>query len=167
MMGTTWAAAAMVQALPAPTGAAMKPRALPNLAPAEQAEWMEAALNGNAADLKKLLDRGMKPDSKTAAGTTALMLAAHDPEKVKLLIERGADVNAHAATGITPLMVAAQYHANSEVVRLLLKQGARPNVDKGIEVRNDASALFLAVMSGDVQTVRMLVDAGARPNERM
>lgn len=167
MMGSNWAAAAMLQALPAPTGAAMKPRALPNLAPAEQAEWMEAALNGNAADLKKLLDRGMKPDSKTAAGTTALMLAAHDPEKVKLLIERGADVNARAATGITPLMVAAQYNGNIKVVRLLLKKGARPNADKGVEVHYNASALFYAVMAGDVETARTLVDAGANIGDRM
>jgi hypothetical protein len=167
MTGNSWAASAMLQAIPAPTGAAVKPRALPNLAPAEQAEWMEAALNGSAADLKKLLDRGMKPDSKTAAGTTALMLAARDPEKVKLLVERGADVNARAATGITPLMVAAQYNGNVEVVRLLLKKGAKANADKGVEVRYNASALFYAMMAGDAQMVRTLVDAGADINDRM
>jgi ankyrin repeat protein len=167
MMGSSWAASAMLQAISAPTGAAVKPRALPSLAPAEQAEWMEAALNGSAADLKKLLDHGMKPDSKTAAGTTALMLAARDLEKVKLLIERGADVNARAATGITPLMVAAQYMGNVEVVRLLLKKGAMPNADKGIEVRYNASALFYAVMAGDMQMVRTLVDAGANISDRM
>src|SRR5206468_3499338 len=100
-------------------------------------------LAGSAADLKRLLDRGMKPDARTAGGMTPLMLAARDLEKVKLLVERGADVNARAATGITPLMVAARYNGNAEVVRLLLKRGARPNADKGVEVRNDASALFL------------------------
>ena len=115
--------------------------------------------------MKKLLDRGMKPDAKTAEGTTALMFAARDLEKVKLLVGRGADVNAQAATGITPLMVAAQYKGNAEVVRLLLKKGAKPNRDKGVEVRNDASALFLAVMAGDSQTVprkRCLGQAGIR-----
>ncbi|MEN3332906.1 MAG: hypothetical protein V7641_2271 [Blastocatellia bacterium] len=167
IMGSSWAASAMLQAIPAPTGATAQPRALANLAPAEQVEWMEAALNGSAADLKKLLDQGMKPNSKTAAGTTALMLAARDLEKVKLLIERGADVNARAATGITPLIVAAQYKGNVEVVRLLLKKGARPNAVQGVEVRYNASALFYAMMAGDVQMVRTLVDAGASINDRM
>jgi ankyrin repeat protein len=109
----------------------------------------------------------MKPDARTAEGTNALMLAARDIGKVKLLLERGADVNARAASGLTPLMVASRYRGNAEVVRLLLKKGARPNVDKGVEVRNDASALFLAVMVGDVETVKALVDAGARLDLRM
>lgn len=162
MMGTTWAASALLEAIPSRAGASLKRPELAALVPAEQAEWMQVALTGSASHLKRLLDGGIKPDSKSAEGTTALMLAARDLEKVKLLIDRGADVNARAATGITPLMVAARYRGNAEVVRLLLKKGARPNADKGIEVRNDASALFFAVMAGDVQTVGALLDAGAR-----
>jgi ankyrin repeat protein len=167
IMGSSWAAAALLQAMPAQTGTAAKPRVLSNLAPAAPAEWMAVSLTGSAADLKRLLDRGMPPDSKTAEGTTALMMAARDIEKVKLLVERGADVNARAATGITPLMAAAQYNGNVEVVRLLLKKGARPNADKPAAVRYDASALFYAVMARDVKMVEALVDAGASLNDRM
>ncbi|MEK6325325.1 MAG: ankyrin repeat domain-containing protein [Acidobacteriota bacterium] len=167
MMGTTWAATALLQAIPARAGKDLIRPALAALQPAEQAEWVKVALTGSAADLKKLLDGGMKPDAKTAEGTTALMLAARSLEKVKLLLDRGADVNARAATGLTPLMVAARYRGNTEVVRLLLKKGAKPNAEKGIEVRNDASALFFAVMAGDVQTVAVLLDAGARLEDRM
>jgi ankyrin repeat protein len=125
------------------------------------------ALSGTAAELAKLLDAGMKPDAATAGGTTALMLAAHDLEKVKLLVDRGADVNARAATGLTPLMVAARYRGNLEVVRLLLSKGARPNADRGGDVRNDASAFFFAVMAGDVRTAGALVEAGADPAHAM
>ena len=167
LMGSSWAAAALLHALPGKAEAAAQPRALAHLAPAEQAEWMEVALAGSAADLKRLLDRGLKPDSRTAGGMTALMLAARDLEKVKMLVERGADVNARAATGVTPLMVAAQYKGNVEVVRLLLKKGARPNADKGVEVRYNASALYYAMMAGDTDMVRALVEAGANLNERM
>lgn len=167
IMGTSWAATVLLQAIPAKAEANLKRPTPPNLAPAGQPEWVQTALGGSAADLKKLLDRGMKPDAKTAEGTTALMLAARSFEKVKLLVDRGADVNARAATGITPLMVAARYRGNAEVVRLLLKKGARPNTDKGIEVRNDASALFFAVMARDVETVAALIAAGARPDDRM
>ncbi|MEK6407780.1 MAG: ankyrin repeat domain-containing protein [Acidobacteriota bacterium] len=167
IMGTTWAAAALMQAIPSRAGKDSIRPALAALQPTEQAEWVKVALTGSAADLKKLLDGGMKPDAKTAEGTTALMLAARNLEKVKLLLDRGADVNARAATGLTPLMVAARYRGNSEVVRLLLKKGAKPNADKGVEVRNDASALFFAVMAGDLQTVGALLDAGARLQDRM
>ncbi len=165
-MGTSWAAAALLHALPVKAGGELKQPPL-DVAPAEQPSWVQVALNGSAADLKKLLDAGMKPDAKTAEGTTALMFAARDIEKVKLLTERGADVNARAATGIDALMVAARHRGNVDVVRLLLKKGARPNADKGVEVRNDASALFFAVMAGDVQTAGALHDAGARLGDRM
>jgi ankyrin repeat protein len=89
------------------------------------------------------------------------------PSEGETLIDRGADVNAHAATGITPLMVAARYSGNVAVVRLLLKKGATPNAEKGIEVRNDASALFFAVMVGDAQIAEALLDAGARLGDGM
>ena len=166
-MATSWAAAALLHALPLKAGEEPRPPAPLDIAPAEQPEWVQVALNGTVADLKKLLDAGMKPDSKTAAGTTALMFAARDIGKVKLLTERGADVNARAATGVTPLMVAARYRGNVETVRLLLKKGAKPNADKGVEVRNDATALFFAVMAGDVQTAGALLEAGARLGDRM
>jgi ankyrin repeat protein len=166
-MATSWAAAALLHALPLKAGEELRPPVPLDIAPAEQPEWVHVALNGTVADLKKLLDTAMKPDSKTAAGTTALMFAARDIEKVKLLTERGADVNARAATGVTALMVAARYRGNVETVRLLLKKGAKPNADKGVEVRNDATALFFAVMAGDVQTAGALLEAGARLGDRM
>ena len=166
-MATSWATAALLHALPPKAGGELKQPRSVDVAPADQSEWIQIALNGSVADLKKLLDAGMKPDAKTAAGTTALMFAARDLEKVKLLIERGADVNARAATGITALMVAARHRGNVEVVRLLLKKGAKQNADKGVEVRNDASALFFAVMAGDAQTAGVLLEAGARLGDRM
>ncbi|HJQ25210.1 MAG TPA: ankyrin repeat domain-containing protein [Blastocatellia bacterium] len=164
LAGSSWATVAMLHAVSAK---AVPPRMLADFAPAENAEWMEVALTGSAADLKRLLDAGMKPDSKTAGGTTALMMAARDLEKVKLLVARGADVNAHAATGITPLMAAAQYPGNVAVVRFLLQKGARPTNDKGIEVRYNASPAFYAVMAFDTQTLEALREAGASLNERM
>jgi ankyrin repeat protein len=162
-MGTSWAVNALLQSLPVQAGRNSHPSV--DVAPAEQAEWAPIALSGSAAELKKLLDGKMSPNAKTAAGTTALMFAARDPEKVKLLLSHGAEVNARAATGMTALMVAARYRGNAEVVRLLLAKGAKPNAEG--EVRNDASALFFAAMAGDVQTAKALVEAGAKPDQKM
>ena len=171
IMATNWASAALLQALPSQPLTHSMDRlsqyVVADFAPTEQAEWIRVTLSGDVAELRKLLDAGMKPDAKTAQGTTALMLAARDINKVKLLLDRGADVNARAASGFTPLMVASRYRGSAEVVRLLLKKGARPNADKSVEVRNEASALFLAVMVGDIETVKALVDAGARLDQRM
>lgn len=162
IMATNWAAAALLHALPSQPMDRFSQYVVADFAPSEQAEWIRVALNGSVSELKKLLDAGMKPDAKTEQGTTALMLAAHDINKVRLLVDRGADVNARAASGLSALMVASRYRGNAEVVRLLLKNGARPAADKGVEVRNDASALFFAVMAGDIETAGALIDAGAK-----
>jgi ankyrin repeat protein len=167
IMGTSWAAAALLQAIPAQAKGTMQQTAPASIEPDEKSVWAQVALSGSVADLKRLLDGGLKPDTRTAEGTTALMLAARDLEKVKLLIERGADINARAATGFTPLMIASRFTGNVEVVRLLLKKGAQPNAGTGVEVRNDTSALFLAVTAGDVQIVKALLDAGAKLNSPM
>lgn len=167
IMATNWATAALLHAIPSQTMDRLSQYQVADFAPAEQAEWIRVTLSGDVAELRKLLDAGMKPDAKTAEGTTALMVAARDLAKVRLLVDRGADVNARAASGLTPLMVASRYRGNAEVVRLLLKKGARPNADKAVEVHNDASALFFAVMAGDVEMARALLDAGAKLDQRM
>jgi ankyrin repeat protein len=168
IMATSWAAAAMLHAVPPRQWEKLNSRAaVDSAAPSGSAEWMRVTLNGTAAELKKQLDQGLSPNEKTAQGTTVLMLAARDLEKVKLLLERGADVNARTEAGVTPLMIAARYRGNAEVVRLMLKKGARPNADKGVTVRNDASALFYALMAGDLQTAKALAEAGARMNDPM
>src|SRR5262249_44102132 len=133
----------------------------------EQPAWVQVAVNGSAAELKRLLDAGMKPDARSSGGTTALMFAARDIEKVKLLVERGANVNARAATGITVLTVASRYKGDSDVVRLLVKKGAKANQENGVETRNNATPMFLAVMAGDVETLGLLIDAGAKIVDRM
>jgi ankyrin repeat protein len=165
-MGTGWAAAAILRALPANSTDKTGQRIL-EIAPAEQPRLVQVALNGSAAELRKLLDAGVKADARSTGGSTALMFAARDIEKVKLLVERGADVNARAATGITVLTVAARYRGNSDVVRFLLKKGAKPNAETGVEIRNSATPIFLAVMAGDVETIGLLIDAGAKINDRM
>ncbi len=161
IMGTSWATLAILQAIPVTPGQKKETPALPDLAPAEKDDWVRVSLEGSAAELKKALEGGMKPNVKTARGTTALMLAARDPEKVRLLIKAGADVNARAESGYNALTVAARYHGNAEVVRLLLKETAKVKAEKNVKVKNNASALFFAAANGDVEMARALIDARA------
>ncbi|MGC1457176.1 MAG: ankyrin repeat domain-containing protein [Steroidobacteraceae bacterium] len=69
------------------------------------------------------------------------------------------DVNTAAADGSTPLMWAV-YNVDHEMVRALLKRGAKADVIN----RLGDSAIAEAVKVGDVDFVRMLLDAGANPD---
>lgn len=167
IMGSEWAAMALLRAVPPAAGPRPKPPALPDFAPAEKDGWIRVALDGSADDLRKALDGGMKPNAKTGKGTTALMLAARDPAKVKLLLERGAEADARAESGVTALVVASRYHGNAEAVRRLLGRGAKANAETGVKVTNSASAVFFAATNGDREMVRLLLDGGGRINEGM
>lgn len=161
---TCWAAMALMLTLPkAATPAAPQP--LTALAPKGLQPWMETALFGTSAELKAALDSGLDPNSKTAEGTTLLMMAAPDAEKVKLLIGRGADVRAKAKSGYTALMVATTYFGTSQSVKLLLDHGAEARPGEGVIL--DASPLFLAAMADDRDNVSLLLGKGADPNRKM
>jgi ankyrin repeat protein len=161
---TCWAAMALMLALPRSANPTV-PLPLTALEPKGLQPWMELALFGTAAELKAQLDGGLDPNSKTPEGTTLLMMAATDAEKVKLLIERGANVRAKAKTGFTALMVATTYLGTSESVKLMLEHGAEVNPGEG--VMYNASPLFLAAEAGDRGNIALLLAKGADPNKRM
>jgi ankyrin repeat protein len=161
---TCWAAMALMLALPEAANQSA-PQPLPGLVPKGLEPWMEAALFGTAAELKAMLDAGLDPNSKTPEGTTILMMAAQDPEKLKLLIDRRADVGAKATTGFTALMVATGYPGTSESVKLLLAHGAEARPGTGVMF--NASPLFMAALTGDRQNIALLLAKGADPNRRM
>jgi hypothetical protein len=161
---TCWAAMALMLALPktVTTPASQAPA---TLSPTGVKPWMETALFGTAAGLKAQLEAGLDPNSRTPGGTTLLMMAAPDAEKVKLLIDRGADVRAKAKSGFTALMVATTYFGTAPSVKLLLEHGAEANPGKGVTF--DASPLFLAALAGDRDNITLLLAKGADPNRKM
>ena len=75
---------------------------------------MMAALKGNIAGVKMLLERGAQVNK---SGWSPLHYAATGPEPdlVRLLLERGADVDAASPNGTTPLMMAANYGSPAAV----------------------------------------------------
>ncbi len=120
---------------------------------------MMAALFADAGTMDVLLERGADPNLADRSGATALMWSAHDLAKVQRLLAHGADVNAKSQTERTPVLVAASYPRTIDVVRLLLARGA----DLRASDRTGATALTLAVRSGDIGVVRFLVEQGLNP----
>jgi ankyrin repeat protein len=121
---------------------------------------MYAALYGDAALVKRVLDGGGDPNAADDGSATALMWAIPDVEKVKLLVDRGAGVSARSADGRTPLMIAAGLPGSAPVVRLLIERGAKVT-ERGPSLFGDVSPLILAAYNGDEASFRLLVEKGA------
>jgi ankyrin repeat protein len=135
------------------------------------------------------------PASPPPASPVADAAARHDVETIKKLIKSKADVNAPQGDGATALHWAAEYR-DAELVKLLIKAGAKPNVTTlngnytplhfaaragaglavtellkaGADVKatslSGATALHLAASSGDVVSINALLAKGANPNAR-
>jgi ankyrin repeat protein len=167
MTAASWAVMALANALPPIRPASPQP--LPETVPSNVEPWVETALFGSVADLRRLLDQGLNPNSATrSGGTTLLMAAAPDAEKMRLLLDRGADVNARAQSRFSALMVAAQYQDSTAAITLLLDRGAEvgPPAAGGAPVFN-ANPFFLASYAGNAAILSRLRDAGAKIDEPM
>ncbi len=125
----------------------------------------EAASGGDVEQLKKLLDGDPAlVDSPHADGMTPLHYAvdAGELEAASLLIDRGADLHAVNVKSETPLHIAA-FKGNAAAVKLLLAHGA--DVTKR-EMRH-RTPLYLACNWGsDLETVKLLIDAGSDVNDK-
>ena len=122
---------------------------------------MHAAAVGSVEAMTLLLDGKANPNAANAAGLTALMIAATDIGKVRLLLERGADANAASKRGRTPLMLAAASDSSAPIVRLLMARGANP---KAVDAMK-GTALHQATRGGDIDTIRMTLEAGLGVND--
>jgi ankyrin repeat protein len=164
MQGASWAVMALAYALEPATRVA--PPALTETEPAGVEPWVEPLLFGSVADVRKLLDAGLSANAATkSGGTTALMMAAPDVDKMRLLIDRGADVNARARSRFSALMVAAQYQDGDAAINLLLDRGAQaaPPAD-GAPVFS-ANPFVLAAYAGNAKSLKRLLAAGGKVDE--
>jgi ankyrin repeat protein len=167
MTAAAWAVMALAYALP-PTRPVVPPP-LPETTPSNVEPWVETIVFGSVADVRRLLDQGLNPNAATkSGGTTALMAAAPDVDKMRLLLDRGANVNARAQSRFSALMVAAQYQDSAPAMNLLLDRGAQvgPPAEGGAPVFN-ANPFFLASYAGNAGVLKRLHDAGAKIDEPM
>jgi ankyrin repeat protein len=166
MTAAGWAVMALASALP--PSRPVTPAPLPDVAPAGVEPWVEPMLFGTVADVKKLLDAGLDANAATkSGGTTALMAAAPDVDKMKLLLDRGANVNARAKSRYSALMVAAQYQEGDAAINLLLDHGAAVGAPADAPPVFAANPFFLASYAGNTRSLKRLRDAGAKIDEAM
>jgi len=151
-----------------------------------------AAMNGSASMIDKLLKAGAEANAAlTPSGDTALMMAARTgtPEAITVLLEAGANVNAKESWGGTTALMWAASEQHTAAVKLLLDHGADVNArsnfvaaanGRGFEGRTPAvpkaeqkveefasgwlTPLMFAAREGDLESARLLVNAGANVN---
>ena len=143
----------------------------------------EAANAGNADIVKALLDAGADAKTlSTADGETVLMSASRsgNVDAVRLLLDRGADVNARERyKGQTALMWAAA-ERHPATVKLLLERGADwrvrsfdretkpPKLSAASSIspipRGGFTALMFTAREGDLESARIMLDAGVDIN---
>lgn len=123
-----------------------------------------AAAEGRLDIVNLLLAGGADPRAK---GNETLLLRAMDPKNIQILkrlVEAGAWIKKPKdATDWDGLVAQAVFRGNSEAVAYLLEHGADPN---DVRLSDNSTALELAAAQGNVQVLRMLLDAGADINHR-
>jgi ankyrin repeat protein len=143
---------------------------------------IHASRAGMPGIVRLLLEKGVNPNFAEKAYTTPLHVAA-TKEIAMLLLKHKANVDEVDKQGTTP-MLAAVLHGNKEVAEFLESEGATHTVETMAALGRDLqlkellkkeplakpkkqarpTPLQLAASFGQLQTVRVLVDAGADVN---
>ena len=152
-----------------------------------------ACTNGNAAMVAELLNAGANPNAAHATGETALMTCARtgNAEAVRLLLDQGAAVDAKESERSQTALMWAVAQGHSEAVKVLVEHGANVNATSATvsvhtpkiinetsghlydfynenvylpEVKGGFTPLMFAAQTGDVKSLRILLEARADVN---
>ncbi len=126
--------------------------------PLQPADLPAAAVAGDRAAVRRLLDLGIAVDAADSHGCTALLRAAGGGHRdtLELLLERGADPQRAAHTGATPLSAAVSMRQGAIVERLLTAGAALEQ-----RLPGDVTVLMLAAALGLPDICARLLTAGA------
>ncbi len=129
------------------------------LAAQAQAPVADAAMQGDRAAVKTLLQQGSDVNAAQGDGMTALHWAAmkNDAELAQMLVYAGANVRATTRLGSNTPLVIASRNGNAPVVQVLLKAGA----DAVAATSTGTTPLMLAAASGNADAVKALLAAGS------
>ena len=123
----------------------------------------DAAMRGDRAEVRTLLQKNANVNAPQADGATAIHWAAYrgDLEMARMLIAAGADVKKANRNGSTPLWLAS-VNGDAAMVRALLDAGADANENLPL----GRTPLMLAARTGAVDAMRVLIDRGANVNAK-
>ena len=122
---------------------------------------------GGAEAIATLLARGAMLEAANADDWTPLHVASEHAETIgamRALLDAGADADIRTGSlaGVTPLELAAFQPEGPQATALLLDYGSRPDVLYEFEL---VPLLHHAAAGGHPETVTMLLDLGAHPEE--
>ena len=136
----------------------LQARANPNVATLNgETPLMTCARTGESAGVRALLTRGATVNAKESGhDQTALMWAAAQghPEAVEALIRGGADIRARSRSYIQTVTSEVTQRAGREELNYTVPRGG-------------STALLFAARSGDVESARLLIAAGADVNDAL
>jgi ankyrin repeat protein len=123
----------------------------------------DAAMGGDDAAVKSLLQKKGDVNAVQADGATAIQWAAYrdDLEMADVLIAAGADIKLANREGATPLYLAS-LHGSAPMIEKLVKAGADPNA-LGPE---GETPLMLAARTGNLAAIKVLLDQHADVNAK-
>jgi cytohesin len=125
---------------------------------------MIAARNGNLELVDRLLEAGADWTRKDATGDTAVDVAssAGRTEVLKRLEAVGAKVDYRSRRLHSAALLESVQQQDLDGVRRAIEGGARTDLE---QKRTGRTSLMLACLDGNAEIVKLLLDAGADPNE--
>jgi len=123
----------------------------------------DAAMNGDTATVRSLLQQKADVNAVQADGATAIQWAVYrdDLQMADVLIAAGANIKLANREGATPLYLAS-LHGSAAMIEKLLKAGGDPN-QLGPE---GETPLMLAARTGNLDAIRLLLDHQADVNAK-
>ncbi len=123
----------------------------------------DAAMNGDATLVAKLIAARADVNAPQPDGSTALHWAAHhdDVKMAEALLKAHANPSAAMENGMTPLLLACE-SGNADLVKELLKAGADPNQT----LDNGETPLMMAARTGSVPVLAALLAKGAKVDDK-
>ncbi|PYS02419.1 MAG: hypothetical protein DMG12_13920 [Acidobacteria bacterium] len=130
---------------------------------AGRSDLVDAAMKGDQAAVRTLLEQHADVNAPQADGATALHWAVFrgDKEMVDILIRAGANVKAANREGATPLSLACT-NGDAAIIAALVNAGADPNEHLPLE----KTPLMMASRTGNVEAMKVLLDHGADVNAK-
>jgi ankyrin repeat protein len=130
--------------------------------PVSANDLYDAAKTRDVSRVLRLVNSGADPNERSPYdGPLHVAVRLGPPKMVIALLEAGADIELPGYGGIHPLHAAA-LAGQKKIVSILLGRGAR--VDALDNVGRTPLMTFVSGEAGDVETLKILLAAGANPN---